>query len=202
MDLGVFFAGFRLGLGLIVAIGAQNAFVLRQGLRREHVFAVAVFCAASDAALIALGVSGFAAVTTALPGLAEALRWGGVAFLLWYALRAARAAWRGGERLEAGQGAAEPLGRVLLTMAALTWANPHVWLDTVVLLGAVSAQFPGRGLAFGAGASTASFTFFFALAYGARLLAPLFARPIAWRLLDAGVALVLISVAVRLILGG
>ncbi len=202
MDFAAFFAGFRLGLGLIVAIGAQNAFVLRQGLRREHVFAVALFCAASDAALIALGVSGFAAVTTALPGLGEALRWGGVAFLLWYAGRAARAAWRGGEGLEAGQGGAEPLGRVLLTMAALTWANPHVWLDTVVLLGAVSAQFPGRGVAFGTGAATASFVFFFALAYGARLLAPLFAKAFAWRLLDAGVAIVLVSVALRLILGG
>lgn len=194
-------AGFRLGLGLIVAIGAQNAYVLRQGLRREHVFAVALFCAVSDAALIALGVSGFAAVTAAAPGLGPALRWAGVAFLLYYAGRAARAAWRGGEALEPGGGRAEPLGRVLMTMAALTWANPHVWLDTVVLLGAVSAQFPGRGLAFGTGAGVASFTFFFALAYGARLLAPLFARPLAWRALDAGVALMLVSVALRLALG-
>ena len=97
--------------------------------------------------------------------------------------------------------AAPSLAAVLATVAALTWANPHVWLDTVVLLGAVSAQFPGEGLAFGAGAATASVLFFFALAYGARLLAPLFARPAAWRLLDAGVALILASVAVRLALG-
>lgn len=195
-------AGFRLGLGLIVAIGAQNAFVLRQGLRREHVFAVALFCALSDAVLIALGVAGFAAVTARLPWLAEALRWGGVAFLGWYAIRAAHAAWVGGAALDAGQGAAPSLAAVLATVAALTWANPHVWLDTVVLLGAVSAQFPGEGLAFGAGAATASVLFFFALAYGARLLAPLFARPAAWRLLDAGVALILASVAARLALGG
>lgn len=194
------FAGFRLGLGLIVAIGAQNAFVLRQGLRREHVFAVALFCAASDAVLIALGVSGMGSLSRLAPWVGQALRWGGVAFLTWYGLRAAMAAWRGGERLEAGQGAAPSLRAVMLTVAALTWANPHVWLDTVVLLGAVSAQFPGRGLAFACGAMTASFAFFFALAYGARLLAPLFAKPLAWRLLDALVAVIMISVAAKLAL--
>ncbi|AOZ68951.1 amino acid transporter [Rhodobacter xanthinilyticus] len=194
-------AGFKLGLGLIVAIGAQNAFVLRQGLRREHVFAVALFCAGSDAALIALGVFGGAVALAAAPGLGAALRWGGVAFLSWYALRAARAAWRGGEALAPGQGAVVPLRGVLLTLAALTWLNPHVWLDTVVLLGAVSAQFPGAGPAFAAGASMASFFFFFSLAYGARWLAPLFARPLTWRLLDAGIALLMASIAVRLALG-
>ena len=195
-------AGFRLGLGLIVAIGAQNAFVLRQGLRREHVLAVALFCALSDAVLIALGVSGMGALSRLAPWMTEVLRWGGVAFLGWYSLRAARAAWRGGEALEAGQGAAPSLRAVMLTVAALTWANPHVWLDTVVLLGAVSAQFPGQGLAFGIGAATASFTFFFALAYGARLLAPLFAKPRAWQVLDALVALIMVSVAARLAFGG
>lgn len=195
-------AGFKLGLGLIVAIGAQNAFVLRQGLRREHVFAVALFCAASDAALIALGVSGMALATRLAPWLTEALRWGGVAFLLAYGARAARAAWRGGESLQGGAGAAPGLRRVLATLAALTWANPHVWLDTVVLLGAVSAQFPGQRLGFGAGAASASFFFFFSLAYGARLLAPLFARPGAWRVLDAAVALIMVSVALRLAWGG
>lgn len=192
-------AGFRLGLGLILAIGAQNAFVLRQGLRREHVFAVALFCALSDALLIALGVSGMGALNRLAPWVNEAFRWGGVAFLLWYALRAARAAWRGGEALDAGgQGAAPSLRAIMLTVAALTWANPHVWLDAVVLLGAVSAQFPGQGLAFGLGAGTSSFVFFFALAYGARLLAPLFARPVAWRVLDALVALIMLSVAAKL----
>lgn len=109
---------------------------------------------------------------------------------------------RGGAALDPGAGGAEPLGRVLITVAALTWANPHVWLDTVVLLGAVSAQFPGRGLAFGAGAVAASFGFFFTLAYGARLLAPVFARPGAWRVLDGLVAVVMASVALRLALGG
>lgn len=196
-------AGFKLGLGLILAIGAQNAFVLRQGLRREHVFAVALFCALSDAILIAVGVSGFAVAAEAAPWIVPVMRWGGVAFLLAYAFRAARAAWRGGQALEAAGGTrAVPLRGVLVTVALLTWANPHVWLDTVVLLGAVSAQFPGQGLAFAGGAMTASFVFFFTLAYGARALAPLFARPLAWRVLDGLVAVVMASVAWRLAIGG
>jgi L-lysine exporter family protein LysE/ArgO len=197
----IFWTGFKLGLGLIVAIGAQNAFVLRQGLRREHVFAVALFCALSDALLIALGVSGFSAATEAMPWLEPVLRWGGVAFLSWYALRAARSAWRGGEVLVAGEGKAETLGAVLLTVAALTWANPHVWLDTVVLLGAVAAQYPGSAMEFGGGAMTASFVFFFSLAYGARLLAPLFARPVAWQILDGIIAVIMASIAARLAFG-
>ncbi|MBN2742015.1 MAG: amino acid transporter [Rhodobacteraceae bacterium] len=197
-----FWAGLKLGLGLIVAIGAQNAFVLRQGLRREHVFAVALFCALSDALLIALGVSGFAAASTALPWLPEILRWGGVAFLTWYAIRALIAALRGGEHLEAGKGKAPGLRAVLVTVAAFTWANPHVWLDTVVLLGAVSAQFAGHLVAFATGAITASFLFFFSLAYGARLLAPLFAQPAAWRVFDLLIALVMGSIAWRLAMGG
>ncbi|WP_415184200.1 LysE/ArgO family amino acid transporter [Phaeovulum sp.] len=196
-----YFAGMKLGLGLIVAIGAQNAFVLRQGLRREHVFAVALFCAASDAVLIGLGVSGFALASEAAPWLVPVLRWGGVAFLLFYGLRAFRAAWKGGETLAAARGRTPvPLRGVLVTIAALTWANPHVWLDTVVLLGAVSAQFPGQGGAFAAGAISASFGFFFALAYGARALAPIFARPKAWAVLDFIVGVMMWSIAARLVL--
>ncbi|MDP2062556.1 MAG: LysE family transporter [Phaeovulum sp.] len=195
-----FWAGLRLGLGLIVAIGAQNAFVLRQGLRREHVFAVAFFCAVSDAALIALGVSGFALAAEAAPWLGPGLRWGGVAFLVWYGARAFLAAWRGGSGLVAAGGAAS-LAATLATIAALTWANPHVWLDTVVLLGAVSAQYPGQGKAFAAGAISASFLFFFALAYGARLLAPIFAQPRAWVVLDLLVGVVMWSIAAELAFG-
>ncbi len=195
-----FWAGFRLGLGLILAIGAQNAFVLRQGLRREHVFAVALFCATSDAALIALGVSGFALASDAAPWLGPALRWGGVAFLLWYGARAFLAAWRGGSGLVAA-GGAQSLEAVLATIAALTWANPHVWLDTVVLLGAVSAQFPGQGVGFALGAMSSSVVFFFSLAYGARLLAPIFARPSAWVVLDVLIGLVMWSIALQLARG-
>lgn len=195
-----FWAGFRLGLGLIVAIGAQNAFVLRQGLRREHVFWVALFCAVSDALLIVLGVSGFALASEAAPWLGPALRWGGVAFLVWYGARAFFAALRGGSGLVAA-GEAVGLGATLGMLALFTWANPHVWLDTVVLLGAVSAQYPGAGVAFAAGAMTASFAFFFSLAYGARLLAPVFARPRAWVILDLLIGLVMWSIAAELAFG-
>lgn len=182
-------------------IGAQNAFVLRQGIRREHVLAVCLACAVSDAVLILAGVAGIGAATGALPWLLPALRWGGFAFLAWYGARAFLSAWRGGAALTAaGQGAAA-LWPVLLTCLALTWLNPHVWLDTVVLIGAISAQFPGREWTFGAGAATASLVFFFALGYGARLLAPLFARPLAWRLLDVLVGCLLWSVAASLAFG-
>ncbi len=195
------FAGFRLGLGLILAIGAQNAFVLRQGIRREHVFASCLFCALSDSILIAVGVSGFAAASLAAPWLAPLMRWGGVGFLAWYGFRALSTAFAGGAGLTAAAGEGQGLRATLLTIAAFTWLNPHVWLDTVVLLGSVSAQYPGQALGFAAGAIIASFTFFFSLGYGARLLAPLFARPRAWQVLDALVGLTMWSLAVSLALG-
>jgi L-lysine exporter family protein LysE/ArgO len=196
-----FLAGFQLSLGLITAIGAQNAFVLRQGLRREHVLAVCLFCAASDAALISLGVAGAGALAALAPEAAAGLRWGGVAFLVWYGARAFRAAWRGGGTLTAAGGGGEPLSAILATLALITWVNPHVWLDTVVLIGSVSVQYPGRAVAFGAGAVLASFVFFFGLGYGARLLAPLFARSRAWAVLDAGVGVIMWTIALRLALG-
>lgn len=196
-----FLAGFQLSLGLIAAIGAQNAFVLRQGLRREHVLAVCLFCAASDAALISAGVAGFGTLTRIAPTAGEVLRWGGVAFLVWYGARAFAAAWRGGGALEAARGGGTPLAGVLGALALITWANPHVWLDTVVLIGSVSAQYPGRAAPFGAGAAAASFVFFFALGYGARLLAPLFARPRAWQVLDLAVGVIMWAIALRLALG-
>lgn len=196
-----FLAGFQLSLGLILAIGAQNAFVLRQGLRREHVLPVVLFCASSDALLIAAGVAGMGTLAHRFPLAGEILRWGGVAFLLWYGARAFRAAWTGGESLRAAQGGGAPLAEVLGALALLTWANPHVWLDTVVLIGSVAAQYPGRAVAFGGGAALASFAFFATLGFGARLLAPLFARPRAWQVLDAAVGLVMWTIATRLALG-
>ncbi len=192
--------GFFLSVGLIAAIGAQNAFVLRQGLRREHVLAVVLFCAASDAALIALGVSGFAAASRAAPWLVAALLWGGIAFLLWYGARAFRSAWRGGEALRASDAPRARLAPTLATIAALTWGNPHVYLDTVVFLGTISSQYPGREVLFGAGAVTGSFAFFTSLGFGARLLGPLFARPMAWRVLDAGIGVTMWAIAVSLAL--
>ncbi|MEZ5675620.1 L-lysine exporter family protein LysE/ArgO [Thalassovita litoralis] len=192
-------AGFGLGLSLILAIGAQNAFVLRQGLRQEHVFAVCLTCALSDAILIAAGVSGFGILVTKLPWLEPVMRWGGAAFLIVYGARAFWAAWKGGGHLDAaGQGRASLKG-VLLTCLLLTWANPHVYLDTVVLLGSVAAQYPAK-VNFALGAMTASFAFFFSLGYGARLLAPLFARPAAWRLLDVLVGAIMWTVAGSLLL--
>lgn len=200
--LAAWFAGLRIGVGLIMAIGAQNAFVLRQGLRREHVLAVALFCAVSDAVLIAVGVLGLGAAQAAVPWLAGVMRWGGVAFLLAYGARAFLAAWRGGGALTpAATGGRAPLLPVLATVAVLTWANPHVWLDTVVLIGSVAAQYPGREVWFGAGAATGSLTFFLTLGYGARTLAPLFARPRAWVVLDVLVGLMMWSVAAGLAFG-
>jgi L-lysine exporter family protein LysE/ArgO len=193
-----FLAGFQLSLGLIAAIGAQNAFVLRQGLRREHVLAVCLFCAASDAILITAGVAGFGALSTAAPAAGAVLRWGGVAFLLWYGARAFRAAWRGNEALAAAGGGGESLAAIIGTLVLITWLNPHVWLDTVVLIGSVAAQYPGRAVEFAVGAALASFGFFFALGYGARLLAPVFARPRAWQLLDAGVGVIMWTIAASL----
>ena len=192
-------SGFALGLSLILAIGAQNAFVLRQGLRGEHVGAVVLACAVSDAVLIAAGVAGFGALVEAAPWIVAALRWGGAAFLAAYALRAARAAWTGSGALDPGTGAGGLRGAVL-TCLALTWLNPHVYLDTVVLVGSVSTQ-AAVPAAFGAGAVTASFAFFATLGYGAAVLRPVFARPGAWRALDVAIAVVMGTLAVLLVRG-
>ena len=193
-------AGFGLGLSLILAIGAQNAFVLRQGIRRSHVFAVCLTCALSDALLIAAGVAGFGTLAQAAPWIEPVMRWGGALFLIAYGARALLSAWRGGAVLTVEGGAVEALGPVLATCLALTWLNPHVYLDTVVLLGSVAAQNEDR-LSFALGAMTASFVFFFTLGFGARRLAPLFARPQAWRVLDLGVGLLMWVIAAALIRG-
>ncbi len=176
--------GFALGLSLILAIGAQNAFVLRQGLRRAHVAAVCLTCALSDAVLIAAGVAGFGWLVEAVPWIAPVATWGGAAFLLVYGALSFRDALRGGEALRAAETGSGGLRTALLTCLALTWLNPNVYLDTVVLLGSVASTHPSPAL-FGAGAVAASFVFFFCLGYGARALSPLFARPVAWRGLDA-----------------
>lgn len=194
-----FLPGYLLSLSLIVAIGAQNAFVLRQGLRREHVFWVCLTCGVSDAILIASGVAGFGALAQSAPWFETVMRYGGAAFLLWYGWRSARSAWIGGQVLQAEEGRQKALLPTVLTLLALTWLNPHVYLDTVVLIGSISAQYDDR-LLFGAGAVLASLSFFFALGYGARLLAPLFARPASWRILDALIALTMWAIAMGLLL--
>ena len=194
-----FFPGFALGLTLILAIGAQNAFVLRQGLRLQHVFWVCLTCALSDAVLIAAGVAGFGALATAVPWFETLMRYGGAAFLIWYGFQNARSAWQGGHALAADGAAQTSLRRTILTSLALTWLNPHVYLDTVVLLGSIAAQYDSR-LAFGAGAVTASFVFFFSLGYGARLLGPFFSKPRSWQILDGVIALTMWAIALKLLL--
>ncbi len=201
MSFGAAVAGFTLGFSLILAIGSQNAFVLRQGLRRSHVFAVCLTCAVSDALLITAGVGGFGQLSEVAPWFGVAMRYGGAAFLFVYGLISFRSSWRGSDGMSAeGQGAGS-LRAALLTCLALTWLNPHVYLDTVVLLGSISAQYPGARLEFGLGAVVSSFVFFFSLGFGARLLAPIFARPSAWQVLDFGVGLTMWAIALSLIFG-
>ncbi len=249
-------AGFGLGLGLIVAIGAQNAFVLRQGIRREQVLTVVVICIASDAVLIGAGVAGAGALFTAVPWLVDLARWGGALFLLAYAAMAARRAWRRpapdahgldvemrpGNHLPDEGGAShrpsptwiegrppaasrgtvttltaqapgpppriaitrEPRNRlgVVATALALTWLNPHVYLDTFVLLGSVGSTHGEGRWAFAAGAVAGSILWFTGLGLAARALAPVFARPSAWRVLDGGIAAVMTGIAVGLVAGG
>jgi L-lysine exporter family protein LysE/ArgO len=198
-------SGLGFGLSLIIAIGAQNAFVLRQGLRREHVAAVVLICALSDALLIVVGVSGLGSLVQLVPWLLAVVRIGGAVFLVGYGILAARRALRPatGLALGAGGGAATPasLRGAVATCLALTWLNPHVYLDTVVLLGSVAATHGNDRWAFGAGAVLGSILWFTALGYGARLLQPVFAKPLSWRILDACIAIIMIAIACSLLLG-
>jgi len=210
-------AGLGLGFSLIVAIGAQNLFVLRQGIRREHVGLVATICAVSDAVLILLGVSGIGAATQALPWLIDAVRWAGAIFLVCYGLLAARRAlFPSGETLRAqdaeigddplpGGGTTATATRrravpVALTCLALTWLNPHVYLDTVFLLGSVGATHGEQRWWFAGGAMVASLVWFFSLGYGARLLGRWLSTVTAWRILDGVIAAVMIALGVSLVL--
>lgn len=196
--LSPFLSGFLIGGGLIIAIGAQNAFVLRQGIRREHVFVLALICALSDALLIVLGVAGLGALIERFPALLTGVTLFGIGFLIWYGWLAARRALHPAA-MAVGEAEAMPLAKAVLTCLTLTFLNPHVWLDTVVLVGSLAAPYSGTArLAYTSGAITASFLWFFGLAYGARVLTPLFAKPVAWRILDALIALVMVSIAVKL----
>jgi L-lysine exporter family protein LysE/ArgO len=194
-----FLPGFLLSLSLILAIGAQNAFVLRQGLRQEHVFAVCLVCAVSDALLIAAGIAGFGLASNALPWLEPVLRYGGALFLFVYAARSLRSALRNHGSLTPSSRQAAGLGATLAACLAFTWLNPHVYLDTVVLLGSICSQYEGQKTAFALGAMTASFLFFFTLGFGARLLRPVFASQTAWRVLDALVGVAMLAIALKLI---
>ena len=185
--------GFATGFALILAIGAQNAFVLRQGLARQHVFWLCLLCATSDAVLITAGVLGFGYLVTLYPAFPQIMAWGGAAFLAVYGALRFLAAYQGDYALQVAGGSAS-LWRGL-------WLNPHVYLDTLGLVGAVSTQFTDTALktAFGAGAVMASYTFFFSLGYGARLLAPVMQSARAWRRLDLLIGLVMWALAVKLV---
>jgi L-lysine exporter family protein LysE/ArgO len=195
-------SGLGLGLSLIVAIGAQNAFVLRQGLRSEHVAAVVAVCLLSDVALITAGTAGAGALVSRLPALLTVVCFAGAAFLLVYGLMAARRVVRPAALVTAAAGRRAGLAGTLTTCLALTWLNPHVYLDTVVLLGSLAGTWDHLRWWFAAGAATGSAVWFTGLGYGARLLRPVFARPTAWRVLDAGIAVVMVSLAVSLAVRG
>jgi L-lysine exporter family protein LysE/ArgO len=194
-----FIAGFLSGLVLIVAIGAQNSFVLRQALRREHRLPITLICVVSDAALILAGVAGLGVLIQNNSTLLAAARYGGAIFLLIYSLFAARRAWHG-EQMSAQAGGALPLLSALAACLGFTFLNPHVYLDTVVLLGALANQqgVEGRWV-FGSGAMLASLVWFVCLAYGAGYLAPWFRNKLAWRVLDSLIALVMLGLAVSLV---
>lgn len=193
-------AGFAFGLSLIVAIGAQNAFVLRQGIARRHALVVVLVCAVSDIVLIAAGVAGAGWIVDNAPGVLKLAYWGGAAFLIAYGLISARRAFRPGS-LTAGPDA-DPtrIGKVVVTALALTWLNPHVYLDTVVLLGSVAATYDTARVWFGAGAAAASLVWFSALGFGARLLRPAFSTPTAWRVLDGAIAAFMLALGATLTL--
>lgn len=195
--------GFLTGLSLILAIGAQNAFVLRQGLIGAHVLPLCLLCALSDALLIAAGVAGFGTLARSWPAFPQAMTLAGAAFLVVYGLLRLRAAWRGGHQ-PAEAARADGLGHTLAVGAAFTWLNPHVYLDTLGLMGAISTGYPEiqTKTAFAAGGTLASFVFFFGLGYGARLLAPTLRSPRAWRGLDLMIGLTMLTLAGLLLADG
>lgn len=198
---GTFFAGFWFSLSLIVAIGAQNAFVLRQGIIGKHIFWVCALCALSDALLIQLGVFGMSAIQQAMPTFALWMRYGGAVFLLVYGLLRLRSAWRGGERLQADEARESSLRSVILTTLAITWLNPHVYLDTVLLLGTVASRYYPDEIIFAVGATLASLVFFFSLGYGAKSLRHWLARPAIWRVIETAIGVFMLYLAGKLLLG-
>jgi len=194
-----YLAGFSLGLSLILAIGAQNAFVLKQGLKKQYVFLVCGLCALSDALLITLGVSGFGIILQQYPAIEDLARFGGALFLFLYALKSFYAAFSKAHILNPADIEPDNAVKIILTCLAFTWLNPHVYLDTVVLLGSISTQFTGSKIEFTAGAISASFVFFFSLGYGASVLTPIFQKPLSWKILDAFVGFLMLSLAISLL---
>jgi L-lysine exporter family protein LysE/ArgO len=200
MEATAYLRGVTLGASLIVPIGVQNAFVLQQGLRREHAGAIALTCALSDAILIVAGLLGLGDLISRAPELLRVVNYLGAGYLVWFSIQALRRAMHPQAMGDVHAMPAQALGKALLTTLTLTFLNPHVYLDTVVLLGTVGAREPGAGrMFFGAGAVSASFVWFFAIAFGAKALAPLLRKPIAWRCLDGAIGVGILFVAWNLV---
>ncbi len=189
-----FLPGFLAGLSLIVAIGAQNAFVIRQGLSRQHVFVVVAICAIADAALIALGIAGLGAIIQGLPWLLEGVRWFGVAYLTWFGIKSVRSAFKN-DAMDVTGAQTTSLKKVVAAVLGFTLLNPHVYLDTVILIGSISNQFAEDRWFFGFGAMTASIVWFSAIGFGARAASRFMSKPIFWRVLDSIIAAVMFTIA-------
>lgn len=194
-------AGFSLSFGLILAIGSQNAFVLRQGLKKEYVFIVCAICALSDAILISLGVSGFSLIISKTPWIEPLARYGGALFLFIYGAMNFWSAFKSNEGLQAAAEKTSSLKVIVATCLAFTWLNPHVYLDTVMLIGSISTQYVGQKIEFTIGAVASSFIFFFSLGYGARILRPFFENPKSWKVLDFFIGCIMWAIAFSLIKG-
>lgn len=195
-----FIAGFSLGISLILAIGAQNAFVLKQGLKKHHVFVVCFICALSDAVLIAAGVAGFGVIVKQYPQIELLARYAGAIFLVAYGLKSFYSVFTSSHSMDAEGELLSSVYKTVLTCLAFTWLNPHVYLDTVVLLGSISTQYEGTKLLFSSGAMFGSFVFFFSLGYGARVLIPVFQKPLAWKILEFFIGFIMLFIAASLVL--
>lgn len=189
--------GFLTGLSLIIAIGAQNAFVIKQGLLRQHVLLIVLICAISDAVLIFLGTGGLGALVQSNQGLLEVIRWFGVAYLTWFGIKSVKSAFTN-QSLEASESPTVSALKVATTALALTWLNPHVYLDTVILLGSVANQFDSNRWYFAIGASVASVLWFTVIGFGARAASKYMSRTIFWKILDSLIAVVMFSIAITL----
>lgn len=190
-------SGFLSGLSLIVAIGAQNAFVIKQGLRREYVLLIVLICSISDALLIFLGSAGLGQIIQSIPELLEVVRWFGVVYLLWFGIKSVKSAFTN-QSLKASDGQLSSKKIVITTMFALTFLNPHVYLDTVILLGSIANQFENQRWLFSTGAALGSFVWFFSIGYGAKAASRFMSKPIFWKVLDLIIAVIMFSIAIFL----
>ena len=191
------FSGFFTAISLIAAIGAQNAYVIRQSLTRKHVLLVVVICALADAILIIAGIAGLGALITSAPMLMEFIRWFGVLYLAWFGIRSARSAFKK-QSLDAGSAQSASRKQVVLSILGFTFLNPHVYLDTVILLGSIANQFQSDRWWFGIGAMMSSVVWFFSIGYGAKAAAKYMAKPIFWKILDLIIAAVMFGIAIML----